>query len=333
MEQDTVLTVTALKWKGGAPASVSITYDAPWGTHPDHRLATDAVIERGMRLDLELVSWIFAKPELHHWIDTYKRDLMPHGIRFFGHGHTHALHDTMEFDEAYESFKKNFDLMQQWGLNPKAYAYPGSSGERLSTQSANQLAGFICARGSTIEWDDYFIAPHDEMDPKNWQFLPSVIMGNASYRDIDVHEKLVPILDETVKQGAWVILTYHAIGIPEGWGYYPVDDFRRDLEAIQARYIWSANMEAAAAYIAERSMLQFTLTGFKTSKREIQFDIKIDDGLPDWIYNEPLTFSVVAKKGLIGVEGPMTSVPTFESASASFESVPDGSVYRVRLSR
>ena len=248
VEQDTVLTIAALKWKGGARASVSITYD-----DPDQRLATDAVIERGMRLDLELVSSMYAKTEFHHWIDTYKRDLVPHGIRFFGHGHTHAFHDTMTFDEAYESFKTNFDFMKEWGLNPKAYAYPGSSGKRRSTQLANRLAGFICARGSTIEWNEYFIAPHAETEPQSWYFLPSVVMGNASNWYIDVHEKLVPILDEAVAQGAWVILTYHSIGIPQGWSYYPIDDFRQDLEAIQTRNIWNANMDAAAAYLAERN--------------------------------------------------------------------------------
>jgi len=211
---DSLVVIKADKFRGGARGAVSITYDAPFGTHTDHHLSTDAVVKRQMRMDVEMVSWIFEKPALSHWIDIYKEELIPRGIRFFGHGHTHALHDTMDFDAAYNSFSTNYSLMETWGLAPKVYAYPGSSGERLSTQSANRAAGFIGARGSTVEFEEFFIAPFEEAEPDNWFFLPAVVMGNASFRYIDVHEKLVPILDETVERRAWLILMYD---VPRNW--------------------------------------------------------------------------------------------------------------------
>jgi hypothetical protein len=133
---DTVLSLSALKWRGGAPAAVSITYDAPWGGHEDHHLATDAVLARGLTMDIELVSAKLLLPKMAPFVKVYREELLPQGIHFFGHGHTHALHDTMEFDAAYASFSENFAYMQLWGLNPKAYAYPGSSGRRLSARGA-----------------------------------------------------------------------------------------------------------------------------------------------------------------------------------------------------
>ena len=121
---DTLWSIVADKFRNGA-AAVSITYDAPFGTHSGHPLATAAVLQRDLRLDLEVVSAIYLRPRWRHLIDYYRTELMLQGIRFFGHGHTRALHDTMTFDAAYESFRTNFRLMQEWGLDPKAYAYPG----------------------------------------------------------------------------------------------------------------------------------------------------------------------------------------------------------------
>ena len=154
---DTLWWMATDKFRNGRPAAVSITYDAPFGTHPKHHLATAAVLQRDLRLDLELVSAIYLTPRWRHLTDYYRTELMPQGIRFFGHGHTHALHDTMTFDAAYESFRTNFLLMQAWGLGPKGYAYPGSSGLRRSTQAANRTAGFYAggtARRFRIGLDD-----------------------------------------------------------------------------------------------------------------------------------------------------------------------------------
>ena len=47
-----VFRVEALKWRNGHKGAVSITYDAPWGIASVFSLATDAVIARGLRMDL-----------------------------------------------------------------------------------------------------------------------------------------------------------------------------------------------------------------------------------------------------------------------------------------
>ena len=53
-----LFSLSVARWSGGRAAAVSITYDAPWGTHRDHHLATDAAIARGLRMDIEMVTWI-----------------------------------------------------------------------------------------------------------------------------------------------------------------------------------------------------------------------------------------------------------------------------------
>ena len=315
------------------PRGFCITYDAPFGTHSAHSMATDAVLQRDLRLDLEVVSAIYLRPRWRHLIDYYRTELMPQGIRFFGHGHTHALHDTMTFDAAYESFRRNFRLMQEWGLDPKGYAYPGSSGLRRSTQAANRAAGFIAARGATLVFDEYFIAPYEEEGPKNWFYLPSVVMGNASYRYVDRHEKLLPILDEAIARRAWIILMYHAIGIPEGWSYYPIADFERDLDAIVERGFWSANFDAAACYLQERAHLRIALLGVDadggTSRR---FRIGLDDGLPERPYNEPLTMRLCGGGRRLALDGPgASSARVLDDGCLRFEAFPDGSQYELTV--
>lgn len=279
--------LSVAKWAGGRAAAVSITYDAPWGTHGDHHLATDAAIARGLRMDLEMVTWIFTQPEQAPLLDTYRRYLLPRGIGFFGHGHTHASHDTMTYTEALASFSTCYHLMRTWGFRPRAYAYPGSSGRLIHTQGANRNAGFICARGSTVKRSTWHVLADDAAVAPNWQNLPSVPMGSGSRRYIRSHRKLSPILEEALKRGSWIILMYHAIGIPEGWGYYPYEDFVMDLDQIAGGDYWSANLGQAAAYARERSGLT---VGFQPeSGRDGAYLLTFRDGLPDEVYDEPLT--------------------------------------------
>lgn len=287
---DTLLTAWVPKWPGGHRAAVSITYDAPWGRHPGHRLATDAVLSRGLRMDLEVVTANYLDRVGQALVATYRNDLIPAGIHFFGHGHTHALHDTMDYEGAYASFHTCFELMRLWGLEPWAYAYPGSSALRPSTQLANRDAGFVAARGQAFAPAEYYIVPDEVREPVNWQYLPSVVMGNASYTYIDTHDKLAPILDTALARSAWVILMYHAIGIPEGWSYYPIADFLLDLNQIADLDLWSANLDDACQYVRERDTFRLGVEGaVLQADGWTRLDLTFSDGLDNALYDEPLT--------------------------------------------
>jgi hypothetical protein len=286
-------------------------------------------------MDIELVSEKFLYAKMAPFLQVYRTYLLPNGIHFFGHGHTHALHDTMEFDAAYESFSTNFQWMKRWRLKPKAYAYPGSAGRRLSTQMANQAAGFVCARGSTVEPDEYHIVPGDVMEPVNWYYLPSVVMGSESVRYIHNHEQLVPILDQAVESTSWVILMYHAIGIPSGWGYYPVTEFERDLDTIVARGFWCANMDDAACYVKERSRLQVELAEVRVSASDAVYALVASDGLDNAVYDQPLAFELELVSGwtLTGIadaDGEWLDVEV-DGGLALFALIPDERPFRVHL--
>ncbi|MFH1570388.1 MAG: hypothetical protein ABIL09_20520 [Gemmatimonadota bacterium] len=314
VDGDMVFTLVVRKWYGGRAAAVSITLDNPWGTHALHHLATDAAIARGLRMDLEIVTASFVDPRWKPLLDTYRDVLMPQGIHFFGHGHTHALHDTLSYEDCLASFGTCFDLMQAWGLHPRAYAYPGSSGEKASTQAANRDAGFICARGSTVDARLFHIVPDEVAEPDNWYFLPAVPMGNASYRYIQSHTQLAPILEAAVEQTSWVILMYHAIGIPEGWSYYPLAEYHRDLDQIAGGDFWSANLDQAAAYLRERLALQMRVES--VLHRSGAYRLTFDDALPDEVYDQPLTVDLELAPGSrirrILVDPPVGGVGAFD---------------------
>ena len=289
-----VVSIEALKWRDGHTGAVSVTYDAPWGVDPVFSLATDAALAHGVRMDLEIVSAKLQFYSRRPIIGRMLRELAPNGIGFFGHGHEHVPHDWFGYKQAYQSFRTNFELMKSWGLNPKVYAYP-NWGAGISTQAANREAGFIAARGGTrrpAQRADYYICPGDVREPRNWYYMPSVIMGAEDGTDIPYHKALVPILEGAQQADAWVILTYHSIGNREGWGYYPVEEFELDVAYIAQTDMWSGNMDAVSAYIQERNALDIKVVRYFGIGTPKQYELTIGDGLDNAVYDEPLTFEL-----------------------------------------
>jgi len=240
-------------------------------------------------MDLEIVTWLFRKPDYHPLIAKMKTELGPHGVHFVGHGHQHVNHDSLRLGEAFASFKQCYRWMKKWGLKPKAYAYPGSAGREYRTQRAAKRAGFICARGSTTQPEEFYICPGNTPEPDNWYYLPAVVMAQEFPSYINDHEELIPILETALAKSAWVILLYHAIDIPEGWGYYPLEDFTQDLAQIAASDFWSANLDQAAAYIQERNTFELEIVGYKESRQSRAFQLRFRDRRDNAIYDQPLT--------------------------------------------
>ena len=258
-EEKPIFQVEVLKWYNGHKAAVSINYDGGWGTHETTKNAALEVMNRNICMDFEVVTDSYAKPKNQHLLADMREELIPNGIHFFGHGHKHDHHDEFDFDYCYNSFKTCYDLMDEWGLKPKAYAYPGSAGYKNITQLANQLAGFICARGATLDPEQYYICPDDEIKPDNWYYLPSVVMGQTYPVWIENHFEMTPIFDTALNKTAWIILMYHSVGLTGGYAYYPADDFVKDIEYIGENDFWSGNMDNIACYIQERNKFHLYL--------------------------------------------------------------------------
>ncbi len=327
-----------LKWPQGRRAAVSITYDAPFGTDPGHHLATDAVLARGLTMDIEMVTAIFQEPENRHLLEDIQNQLVPRGIHFFGHGHRHINHDSLSYEEALASFKLCYDLMTEWGLRPRAYAYPGSAGRLATTQQANRNAGFLCARGMSVDPRAMLICPGDTTEPANWYYLPSAVMAkrtSSSY--ISNHQELAPILAEALQRRAWVILMYHAVGIPEGWGYYPLVDFEKDLDYLAGHDFWIGNMDRAALYIKERNAFAPQLGRVDKKQGHREFSLVLADGLDNTVCDQPLTFELRFDPGLDGdtlhVEPPLGGRSDFPVVDnrLRLEAVPDEQAYRLSL--
>lgn len=292
-DEHRLLELEVLKWPQGRRAAVSITYDAAYGTHPDHHLAVDAVLARGMTMDFEMVSAIYVQAKNRPLLEQIQNQLVPQGIHFFGHGHQHINHDSLSYEETLADFQLNFDLMERWGLRPRAYAYPGSAGRLARTQLANRTAGFLCARGMSVDPREMCICPGDTTEPANWYYLPSAVLSqgeSASY--VNSYEELEPILADALQRRAWVILMHHAVGIPEGWGYFPLADFERELDYLAGHDFWSGNMDMAALYIKERNAFAPQLQRVDRSKGRRRFSLVLADGLDNTTYDQPLTFEL-----------------------------------------
>jgi hypothetical protein len=283
------IAVTPMRWHDNHRGVVTLTYDQTYGSNVACNEVVDAVVHRNLRMDFEMVTEYFDKPENHPLVDKIRNVLIPEGIHFFGHGHRHISYDALPEDSAYTEFKKCFDLMKQWGLHPASYAYPGCAGYLEKTQRACRQAGFLCARGVTYNSSAFTICPYGMIEPFNWYFLPSVPIAAYAPRCVHSHEEISGVLDEALDAGAWVILMYHSIGNPLASDYYPFDDFCRDLDKIRNSDLWCANMESAVEYIKERNSFGFNVQAETSDLSCQRYRITFCDGRDNEIFDQPLT--------------------------------------------
>ena len=182
--------------------------------------------------------------------------------------------------------------MKEWGLNPRAYAYPGSSAYKLTTQFANKQAGFICARGAELNRDFIYMCPDDVREPVNWQYMPSLVAGQNYKEYVQDHDEMAPLLMKDLEKKAWLILMYHSLGFPEGWGYYPREEFIKDIDLIAANDFWSGNTDNVACYIQERNAFFVDIDETKFGKGMFTYRVRFCDGLNNAIYDQPLTLEL-----------------------------------------
>ena len=317
------LNASVAKWFDNHAAAISITND-DWpipGREPD---IDSYVLEQGLVMGYEVVTGnsfygdrIFSGPEDER-IAYLMQELVPKGFSYFGHGHNHVDHDELSYEEALESFRACYDTMKDWGMKPVAYAYPRSAGEEEETQRALEAAGFLSGRLQTTKNPSkfynlparigrYFLhparrsarpaewyhLPGDQSAPDNWFGLRALAMQSIEFEGcescINDNDELVPILDEALAQTAWVILTYHAIGKPEWWGWYDWDEFRKDVQSIAARDFWTASMNDITLYVRERENAVITVDVVEGNAGTESIEITLSDGLENVRFNQPLT--------------------------------------------
>ncbi len=321
MPEEPPFTIEPLTWHGGRKAAVSITYDALWGQwRAQERLekTVNDVLVRGLRMDFEFVTAKYDHPDYRFIVDDIRERMIPRGVHFYGHGHTHAYHDSLDYDAAYESFSTCFRLMTEWGLAPRAYSYPYGAGRNADIQRACRDAGFICARGVTTDPELYFICADGTDKPDNWFYLPTVPLASDEPGYVTGNAELVPILEEVVDRGAWVILMYHAIGFPGDWGYYPEYEFLRDIEDITSLDAWCGNMDDVACYIKERNAFSWNAGPVSSGEKEWVYELELSDGLDNTVYDRPLSLTITFDDSLsvrgIGFDPPIEGASFHQTA-------------------
>lgn len=298
---DDKLEIIVPKWYKNHKSAVSITYDAAWeGSESYLEHLYDVINEirrRGMNIDFECVTSKYDNPAGQKYLETMK-ELNRSGIHFFGHGHEHIQYDLVDYDSAFYNMGKCFNLMKGWGLNPKTYAYPGSSYRKESTRRACRDAGFIGGRGGYKRVDSAYIHQFQLRD-EDFRFgLPSLVMGKVegAYHD---HAGVEKIINNAHENESWIIFMYHNIGISGSYGWYEWEQFIKDLDLLERLDYWSVNMDDAICYIQERNNLSINLKCITEKGNELKYKFVWSDSLDNKIYNHPLSLRIRMKNNNI----------------------------------
>jgi len=280
------------KWYNNHTAAISITNDAGAPHVLQEQKVQEEILKRNLTMDYELVTYNLRDEVREYFIDY----LIPNGFGVFGHGHKHINHDELSYEEAYDSFKKNYELMVEMGMTPISYAYPTGGGWRESTQRALADAGFLSGRNHRTRYHDRVnIVPGNTMAPDNWYYLPTLVMQDYNFAQneeaINNCAELIPYLDDALDNTAWLIKTYHAIGNESGWGFFDWDEFIKALDEIKSRDFWSVSMDNATRYIKQRKTARVDL--YDTSDDDIySLDMELLLDIDPELFCHPMTVKV-----------------------------------------
>jgi len=288
------------KWYNNHTAAISITNDDGAPDSDAERRVQEEILRRNLVMDYEIVTYNMRDQVRTHIIEY----LIPNGFGVFGHGHKHIDHDKLTYEEAYESFKTNYDIMVDMGIKPISYAYPEGAGHKKSTQQALADAGFLNGRlHRTWDHTSANIVSSNRKIPNNSFYLPSLVMQDFDFRQnnaaINNCAELIPFLDDAIKNTAWLIKTYHAIGREDGWGFFCWNEFVKALDEIESRDFWSVSMDNATRYIMQRETAKIEIKEAANSVR-YDFVIRIQHDLDMEIFSHPMTVAIRFPKNVHG---------------------------------
>lgn len=298
------LTARIAKWYNDHRAAISLTYDHGWNV--ERQGEQDVVFalckQHNIAMDIDAVTADWT-PE---HVAFVKKELVPQGHRFFGHGHWHVNHDALSYDSAFASFKECFRTMSLLGLQPVAYAYPGGYGHEQSTRNALADAGFLSGRLHTSSSHfNPWIMPDTVGEPEDWYGIPSLIMQRYEYAHATttIHNtaELIPFLDEALQRSAWLITTYHEISDQLPQGAYRVKDFEGDIAAIAARDFWAGSFNAVTLYARQRLNATVAISAMIDPNGDTTaIQLLLSDGLPNERFNQELTVIMTLPSGWLG---------------------------------
>jgi hypothetical protein len=333
--------VAIAKWYDNHTAALCIDNDAGSVASPPEQLVQQIVKENNLTIDYEFVTERYRTDTVR--FNYLFSDFLPMGFGYFGHGDTHINHDLLSEEESYESFKKCYDTMIEFGLKPVSYAYPGGFGHLLRTQRALKRAGFLSARRfEKLDVFNPYIMPDDKTEPENWYELPSLVMQAYDYISCSIcinnTQDLIPHLDKTLEKRAWLIITYHSIGQKDSYGFYYLNDFKKDLLEIKKRDFWVAHNDDVTLYVIEKNEANVDVQHILNddiAKEKIK--IIIDDRLDNEKFDVPLTLlfdlpdNWLRKKLKLAQDTVIIGEYEFEKNPVKISLLPNEKEYELRI--
>jgi hypothetical protein len=285
-------TAKIARWYNNCAAAISITYDHGNPASKSNKKINKFVIDNGLTMDYEIVTHSYLSSP--YGKKKLFQEVITPGLGYFGHGHKHVNHDKLSYEEALASFKKCYQTMLDLGIKPIAYSYPQGAGHKPETRKALADSGFLCGRlHFSKRMTNPYIVPDEQLEPGDWFALPTLVMqdygAGQCKKCVNNNEELVPYLDETIRRGAWIILTYHAVGQETQYGFFKLEEFKKNIYSIKERNFWNASMSAVTLYIRERLHAEVKLVPVLKHKKIKEILVTAADGLPNDIYDQPLT--------------------------------------------
>ncbi len=335
-EQD-FFSISLAKWQNGCSSAVSMTFDHAWG-YADagemwlRRVIADSVLPA----DFDYTSsYIYEQRQQRCAADTLQRL----GISFFAHGHLHVNTDAMSYGEALANFRQCQDSMRSLGMKPLLYAYPGGYGYNPTTRKAAKDAGFLAARMFSPLESPYILAEGSSIT--DWYRLPTLTMFSRKFHAHSsllqntttiTHDtqELKPFLGENVRRGSWLILTYHALGRDDEENSYETNDFLTDIAAVRAHDCWFARMRDVTLYIRERQVAVLIVESKHNADGRLeQVLVGLDDGLPDDVYDIPLTVIFTPPSSWLGKK--LRAFPKGKSNDVQILTLSRNGAYRLTM--
>ncbi|MDW7682199.1 MAG: hypothetical protein SCK70_16670, partial [bacterium] len=155
---------------------------------------------------------------------------------------------------------------------------------------------------------------------------------------VNTDEELIPILESALEKRAWIILTYHAIGQPEGYGYFEWDEFVKNVKSISERDFWNSSMNNITLYIKERQNIKIDATELTNSNNATeQINFTLSDGLANDYYDQPLTLLITIPNKWVGKpiglfqEDSLCSAYSFDDQNAMVDCLPNELRYTLKI--
>ena len=165
--------------------------------------------------------------------------------------------------------------------------------------AAERLAARLCpGSGHPVKSGACYNVAGDMKVPTNWFALCALPMQSLDFKAggmpschscINNNGDLLPILDGALERTAWLILTYHNIGRPHGYGWYDWGEFQKDVRSIAARDFWVATMNEITLYTREREAATLRVETFGDPVIE-RIGVTLScGGLDPAVFDQPLT--------------------------------------------